>query len=69
MKIREFFRCERCRAEGFQEVECSYIRVKDYDGKQTTPGVRMNWCPGSESVPEWEKVSECEVWDEEEEEA
>ncbi len=67
MKIREFFRCERCKAEGIQSVECSYIRVKECDGKQTTPGYRPSYCPSQAGTPEWEKVSECEVGNEEEE--
>lgn len=29
MKVREFFRCDRCKEEGFGELECSYIRIRD----------------------------------------
>ncbi len=58
MKNREFFRCARCKEEGFGELECSYIRICDTTTlRKSFPG----FCPGGVQPPEWEKISECQV--------
>ena len=58
MKVREFFRCDRCKEEGFGELECSYIRIRDTQTlKKSFPG----FCPGGVQPPEWEKLSECQI--------